>query len=450
MSLKNKRKSKNNLRIAFVSLGCPKNMVDSEKMLANFVTEGFSLVEKSEDAQIVVINTCGFIEPAREEAFFEINSALSLKKQGKIQKVVVAGCMAQLYGEKLLEIVPDIDAVVGLSARDDISEIIKSLESGSDKLHLEGSNREIHSDKGRLLVTGGHYAYLRISEGCSRKCAFCTIPDIRGPFRSKPLEMVMEEAYELAQSGVKELILIAQDTSNYGKDLKMENGLVELLGYLEKIDGFQWIRIMYLYPANVTDALIEKIASSQKILHYIDMPIQHISNNILRAMRRTDTREKTSMVVEKIRKSIPDIVLRTTVITGFPGETQENFEELLNFIDETGFDMLGCFQYSPEAGTVAAEMDNQVSEDIKQQRFHEIMQVQQRIAFENSRKKVGQKLKVIVDQTGEEGFATGRYYGQAPDIDSVSLIENFTSNQGDIIDVEVISTDEYDLVVRQI
>lgn len=443
----NKKKTK----VAFVALGCPKNTVDGEKMLADIVTSDLLLTDRMDRADIVIINTCGFIEAARDEAFGEINAAAKLKKRGKVKKIVVAGCMAQMYGDELFKLAPAVDAVVGLSARDKLAEIIKEVSNANSRqTHVDDQNTMIHSDSGRLLITPSHYAYLRISEGCSRKCAFCTIPDIRGPFRSKSIDMVLAEASELAQSGVKEIVLIAQDTSNYGKDIGLKNGLVQLLERLEQVNGIQWIRIMYLYPSNVTDELIEKIATSDKILNYVDMPIQHINDDILKAMRRSDTHKNTETVIEKLRAKIPDIVLRTTVIAGFPGETDQQFAELLDFIEQAKFDMLGCFAYSAEKGTPAAEMEGQLDADTKNQRAQQVMLTQQKIAFDKAKQMIGKKIQVIVDQAGDKGFASGRYYGQAPDIDSLTLIENFKSKPSDIINAEVIDTEDYDLIVKEV
>ncbi len=447
-----KKKQQNTpITVGFVALGCPKNMVDSEKMLASIVNHGMLITEDIENADVMVINTCGFIAPARQEAIDALTDAAKWKKKLPDRKIVAAGCLVQREGTNLFDEVKTIDAIVGLAHRDKIAEIIENLfKKPGRQIHIGGSNNFINDDSQRLLITPSHYAFLRISEGCSRRCSFCTIPDIRGNFRSKPMDMILKEASELVSSGVKELILIAQDSCNYGKDIGLKNGLVRLLEELEKLPGLCWLRIMYLYPANVDDELIEKIASSDKILNYVDIPIQHINNDILKAMKRTDTKEKTVSVIEKLRKAMPDVVIRTTVITGFPGETEVQFNELVEFIKWAKFDMLGCFAYCPEKNTPASNMPNQIADEIKHSRVDQIMLAQQSIAFEKAKGHIGQKLKVIVDAIGEEGFASGRYFGQAPDIDSLCLIENFKAEHGDIIAAEVIGTDEYDLIVKQL
>lgn len=439
--------------MAFIALGCPKNMVDSEVMLAQIGQAGFVLSSDPDASDVVVINTCGFIEPAKQEALEAIRQAVRQKKKGRIRKVIAAGCLSERMGQALAEEIKGIDAVIGLSQRDQIASIIQNCLDSSGrpaaKLYIEPSGSSIHDDRGRLLTTPGHWAYLRISEGCSRKCSFCTIPAIRGKFRSKPMEMVLDEAGELVSSGVVELSIIAQDSCFYGRDIGLKDGLIQLIGKLEAIDSLQWLRLMYLYPAAVDDALINAIANSRKVVRYIDMPIQHISNPILSSMRRADTKEHTIELVQKLRKAMPDIVLRTTVIVGYPGETDAQFEELLDFIRWAEFDALGCFPFYPETGTPAAEMPGQLPDAVKQQRLDKLMQTQQELIFKKMDAQLGCKLTILVDEVFDKE-AVGRYYGQAPHIDSFCKIPNAAVEPGQFIQARIIGRDGYDFIVRPI
>jgi ribosomal protein S12 methylthiotransferase len=436
--------------VGFVSLGCPKNTVDSERMLALMGQEGLLLSADTDNADVVVINTCGFIESAKQEALETIRHAVGLKEKGQIRKVIAAGCLAQRMGPALGQEVEGIDAIVGLGERDRIATIVQEITAEKNEpVYLQAAQAAIHDDRNRLRITPSHYAYLRVSEGCNRNCTFCTIPSIRGEFISKPLETVVDEARELVASGAKELILIAQDTIFYGRDIGLKNGLVQLLNQLEQIDGLEWIRVMYLYPASVDDAFINCLAESEKVIHYIDMPVQHINDTILRAMRRSDTRKRTMSVIEKLRAAMPDMVLRTTVMVGFPGETDAQFDELLNFIRWARIDMLGSFTYQREPGTPAHDLPAQLPEDVKEHRRDQVMLAQQEIAYENNDKRMGEELDVVIDEAGDPGFATGRYFGQAPEIDSVCLMENVTGQVGDTVPTRVIGSDEYDLIVEQ-
>ncbi|MBP8605719.1 MAG: 30S ribosomal protein S12 methylthiotransferase RimO [Phycisphaerae bacterium] len=426
-------------------------MVDSEVMLAQIGQAGFVLSSDTDASDVVVINTCGFIEPAKQEALEAIRHAVRQKKKGRIRKVIVAGCLSERMGQALADEVNGIDAVVGLSQRDQIASIIQNCfspkHSPATKLFIEPSGSGIHDDRGRLLITPGHWAYLRISEGCSRKCSFCTIPSIRGKFRSKPMEMILDEARELVSSGAVELSIIAQDSSFYGRDIGLKNGLIQLIGRLETIEPLQWLRLMYLYPAAVDDTLIEAVAESRKVVRYIDMPIQHISNPILSSMRRADTKEHTIELVEKLRKAMPDIVLRTTVIVGYPGETEAQFEELLDFIRWAGFDALGCFPFYPEAGTPAADLPGQLPDAVKQERLDTLMQTQQELVFRKMDAQLGRPLTVLVDEAFDNQ-AVGRFYGQAPHIDSFCKIQNAAVEPGQFIQTRVIGRDGYDFIVH--
>ncbi len=438
------------ISVGFVALGCPKNIVDSEKMLANIGQAGFILSNDLNDTDILVINTCGFIAPAKEEALDEIRQAVKQKKKGHIKKVIVTGCLAQRMGQTLRDEVPEIDAIVGLGQRDDIAWIIKETlqNPGSYGTYLEPAAETEMNDSQRLLITPRHWTYLRISEGCDRKCAFCTIPSIRGHFRSKPQDAILAEAAELVANGAVELNIIAQDSNYYGRDMNIKDGLVKLIGQLETIDALKWIRLMYLYPSEISDELIAAISASEKIVNYIDMPVQHINDRILRNMRRSDRKEKTMALIDRLRKAMPDVALRTTIIAGLPGETDENFEELLDFVKWARFDALGCFTYYPEQGTPAAEMTAQVPEETKIRRADTIMLAQQKIAFKKTELKIGKDITLLVDSVNEN-TAIGRSYAQAPEIDSVCLIENPTALPGQFINAKVTATKDYDLITKQ-
>lgn len=441
--------------VGFIALGCPKNLVDSEKMLAEIGEAGFVICEDIANADVVVINTCGFIAPAREEAIEAISEAVGCKTSGSVKKVIVTGCLAQRMGQELMDEVAGIDAVVGLGERDNIAAIIKETlrpsGNAASGLYMGGAADSVSDDRGRMLITPGHWAYMRISEGCNRKCAFCTIPDIRGVFRSKPEDIVLSEARELVDNGAVELSLIAQDSNYYGRDLGEKDGLSRLIGKLEKIDGLEWIRLMYLYPAGIDDRLIETIAASEKVLNYIDMPIQHINDGILKSMRRSDRKDKTIGLVERLRAAMGDVVLRTTVITGLPGETDESFAELIEFVKWARFDALGCFSFYPEPGTIAAGMEGQVPEEVRKERADILMSVQQEIAFEKARQWVGKKLICLIDEgPDDDGVGVGRFFGQAPHVDSICLVKDSSSQPGDFIDTEVLGANEYDLIVQEI
>jgi len=425
-------------------------MVDSERMLAEIAQAGLLISANPYSADVVVINTCGFIAPAKAEAIQTIRHAVASKHKGKIKKIIVAGCLSQRMGAELFNEVKGIDAVVGLSERDKIADIIKNTVISDQAVsYLEHICQLPPSDKTRLRITPKHWAYLRISEGCDHRCAFCTIPFIRGRFKSKPLEIILEEAKELADSGAVELNLIAQDTSYYGKDLKIKDGLSTLIKKLEKIPGVKWLRLLYLYPSGITDNLLETIAASEKVVHYFDIPLQHINNNILKNMRRPHNKEQIYKLIEKIKIFLPDAVLRTTLIVGLPGETEKEFEELLDFVKWAGFDCLGCFKYYPEAGTAAAQMTGQVPEKIKDQRTERLMLVQQQLVFDINKYRVGTELTCLLD-SARKGVGIGRFYGQAPEIDSLCIIKNCTAKPGTFLTAKVIGVKDYDLILRQV
>jgi len=452
-------RKKQEITVGFVSLGCPKNVVDSERMLAEIVQAGFPITNETDNADVVVVNTCGFIAPAEAESLEAIKHAVDCKLNGAVKKVVVAGCLSERLGAELPKKIDGIDAVVGLSQRDNIAKIIEKLFSSGPFGRVEGScpdeslppiSDRVPDDRCRLLITPQHWAYLRISEGCDHRCSFCTIPAIRGRFRSKPMELVIAEAEELVSAGVVELNIIAQDTTSYGRDLKIKNGLSALLRQFDKVDGLAWLRLMYLYPTGIDAELIETIASSDKIVRYLDVPLQHVNDKILKLMRRPDTKDKLQRLIENLREAMPDIVLRTTLIVGFPGETDRQFEELMDFVRWARFDALGCFKFYPESGTAAAELPGQVPDQVKQQRFDELMGVQQKIAFVQNKDRIADRVTCLVDSVGPKRLGRGRYYGQAPDIDSVCIIKRCSARPGQLVKVKVVGTKDYDLLVKQI
>jgi ribosomal protein S12 methylthiotransferase len=448
------------ITVGFVSLGCPKNVVDSERMLAEIAQAGLAITSKADNADVVVINTCGFIAPAQAESLEAIEKAVAHKRKGRVKRVVVAGCLSERLGPERLKQIDGIDAVIGLAQRDNIAGIIQDLFSPGRHSDPKASEAPVmlppspapadHApdDRCRLLITPSHWAYLRISEGCDRRCSFCTIPAIRGRFRSKPPELVRAEAAELVSAGAVELNVIAQDTTRYGRDLNVRNGLSALISELEKIAKLRWLRLMYLYPAGIDSTLIETVARSDKTVHYLDVPIQHVSDKILKAMRRPDTKDKLHRLIEDLRRAMPDIVLRTTLMVGFPGETDRQFEELIAFVKWARFDALGCFRFYRESGTAAARMSGQVPDEVKQQRLDELMLTQQRFAFAKNKEKIGSTLTCLVDSVGREGLGRGRFYGQAPDIDGVCLISNCSARPGQFIRTKVVGTRDYDLLVE--
>ena len=459
------RKKHKTVTVGFVALGCPKNVVDSERMLAQIAEAGFWIAAEPEQADVVIINTCGFIAPAEIESLAAVEQAVANKKKGRVKKVIVAGCLSQRLGKQLLERAAGVDAVVGLEHRDAIVQVIRSTLAAVEPLVFHGPTpAAMMDDRVRLRIGPVHSAYLRISEGCSHRCSFCTIPAIRGPFRSKPFSLVLDEARELAGSGAVELNLIGQDTTQYGRDLTLPDGLAALLEKMEEIPGLSWLRLLYAYPTGITDRLIETIARSEKIVHYLDIPLQHANNEILRAMRRPDTKEDLCRLLDRLRTAMSDIVLRTTLIVGFPGETQAQFDELVAFVRWARFEALGVFTYFPEAGTPAAAFPDQVPDEVKQARRDELMLAQQEIAFAQNEQRIGRRLKCLVDvgrasppaQRGRAGThdlpeeGRGRFYGQAPDVDSLCLIEKCAAAPGRFVEVEVTGTQDYDLIVEQI
>ncbi|MCA9260704.1 MAG: 30S ribosomal protein S12 methylthiotransferase RimO, partial [Planctomycetales bacterium] len=445
-------------RYAFVSLGCPKNLVDSERMLGMLQLDGYELVPDPEGADFAVVNTCGFIERARDESFAAIDEMLELKRRGDLRGVIVSGCLAERQKEELLAQRPGIDHLVGVFGRDEVTKVADRLVGGLSEQRSVFHPAPSHPlpDRARLRITPKHFAFLKISEGCDRLCTFCAIPKMRGKHATKPIEEVVAETRELVADGVRELVIVAQDTTYYGKDLYGEPRLVELLRELEQVDGLDWIRLMYLYPMYFTDELIETIASSKRILPYLDMPLQHINDRMLRRMQRQVDRESTLKLLEKLRGSIDDLVLRTTLITGFPGETDEQFEELLEFVAEQRFERLGAFTYSLEPDTPAAKLPDHLPEEVKEERRRRIMEVQQEVAFEFNEAQHGRRLDVILDspapdqpaEAEADGVAAwiGRSYADAPDVDGVVYVTGVGLTAGDIVPCEIVASHDYDLI----
>lgn len=420
------------MKIGVVSLGCPKNLVDSETMLGLIHEENYEITNDPSEAEIIIVNTCGFIESAKEESINTILQMAEYKKSGSCKYIIVTGCLSQRYAEELFSELPEADAIAGVEVYDEIGSIIKRVMNGERFIMLERSKPDvIYTSKEtflpRILTTPSYTAYLKIAEGCDNCCSYCAIPKIRGPYRSKPMEQVLKEAKALADNGVKELIVVAQDTTRYGEDLPGGKLLLaDLLKELNKIESLKWIRVMYCYPNNFTDELIETFASLDKVCKYVDLPLQHASNRLLASMNRYDTREEVETLLAKLRKRIPGIVIRTTFIVGFPGETDADFEELKEFVEQQRFENAGVFAYSQEEGTVAGAMPNQISDEIKQERYHELMALQAQISEEIHKDTEGQTLEVLVEGIEEDGSGLhyGRSYREAPDIDGLVFIEN--------------------------
>lgn len=420
------------MKIGVVSLGCPKNLVDSETMLGLIHEENYEITNDPSEAEIIIVNTCGFIESAKEESINTILQMAEYKKSGSCKYIIVTGCLSQRYAEELFSELPEADAIAGVEVYDEIGSIIKRVMKGERFIMLERSKPDvIYTSKEtflpRILTTPSYTAYLKIAEGCDNCCSYCAIPKIRGPYRSKPMEQVLKEAKALADNGVKELIVVAQDTTRYGEDLPGGKLLLaDLLKELNKIESLKWIRVMYCYPNNFTNELIETFASLDKVCKYVDLPLQHASNRLLASMNRYDTREEVETLLAKLRKRIPGIVIRTTFIVGFPGETDADFEELKEFVEQQRFENAGVFAYSQEEGTVAGAMPNQIPDEIKQERYHELMALQAQISEEIHKDTEGQTLEVLVEGIEEDGSGLhyGRSYREAPDIDGLVFIEN--------------------------
>jgi len=453
------------LKVAFVALGCAKNLVDSEKMLGQLVEGGVLITADEEDADVLLINTCGFLEASRREAHEEIAAAVARKQQGRCRRVVVAGCLVQRDGARLLEAVPGIDALVGVHQRDEVLRAVLGESRGAPArndpagdrltsrrrpadLYLGDYHPYVAMDTGRLRLTPRHYAYLRVSEGCSQKCTFCTIPAIRGPMHSKPVPAILAEARELIADGAVELNLIGQDTTSYGRDIDYGPGLAGLLRELNRLDGVRWIRLLYAYPSALTDEMIEAIAECEKVVKYVDIPLQHINDRLLKAMHRRVTRFQTETLLEKLRDRIAGVAIRTTFISGFPGETDAEFQELLEFVRRTRFAAVGVFPFSAERDTAAGRMKGQLPAEVKKARADAIMEAQQEVAFELAGRQTGTLLEVLLDRAAGKGRYVGRHAGQAPEVDAVTYVTGKRLVPGEFVRVRCKRSAGYDLIAR--
>jgi ribosomal protein S12 methylthiotransferase len=436
------------MKILCISLGCDKNLVDTEMMLGLLNNDGYEFTDDENEADVIVINTCCFINDAKEESVNTILEMAELKKTGHLKALIVAGCLAQRYKQEIIDEIPEVDGILGTSTYDEISNVLKKALGGEHISCFHDLDQTPKMQTKRMLTTGGHYAFLKIAEGCEKHCTYCIIPSLRGKYRSVPMDELIEEAQSLADQGVKELILVAQETTLYGVDLYGKKMLPELLHRLAAIDGIYWIRIQYCYPEEITDELIEAIATEEKVCHYLDIPIQHGSDRILKRMARRTTQAQLREIIGKLRERIPDIALRTTLITGFPGETEEDHEELMAFVDDMEFERLGVFTYSAEEDTPAASYPDQIPEELKEQRRDEVMELQQEIAFEKSENMVGRILDVMIEgKVSDEAAYVGRTYMDAPNVDGYIFVnsgELFMS--GDFVRVKVTGASEYDLI----
>jgi ribosomal protein S12 methylthiotransferase len=436
------------MNILFISLGCDKNLVDTEVMLGLLAQKGHQMVDSEEMADVIVVNTCCFIHDAKEESIQTILEMAEYKKEGTLKALIVTGCLAQRYKQEILDEIEEVDAVLGTTSYDKIVDAIDEALKGHKSLELQDIDALPVVESKRLVTTGGHFAYLKIAEGCDKHCTYCIIPKIRGNFRSVPMERLLKEAEELVSQGVKELILVAQETTLYGKDIYGEKSLHILLKELCKISGLRWIRILYCYPEEIYDELIQVIKEEDKICKYLDLPIQHACDDVLKRMGRRTSKAQLIEIIEKLRREIPEIALRTTLITGFPGETQEQHEELMEFVDTMEFDRLGVFTYSPEEDTPAANMPNQIDEEVKEDRQAELMELQQEIAFELAENKIGQEVMVMIEgKVADENAYVGRTYMDAPNVDGLIFVEtNEEMMSGDFAKVKVTGALEYDLI----
>ncbi|MCI8464984.1 MAG: 30S ribosomal protein S12 methylthiotransferase RimO [Lachnospiraceae bacterium] len=436
------------MKILFVSLGCDKNLVDSEEMLGLLCAAGYEFTDDETEADVIVVNTCCFIGDAKEESIHTILEMAGQKETGRCQVLIAAGCLAQRYKEEVLTEIPEVDGILGTASCDKIVAVVEETLKGKRKMALEDLGRSRKKTGSRVVTTGGHYAYLKIAEGCDKHCTYCVIPSVRGAYRSIPMEELLKEARELAERGVRELILVAQETTLYGTDLYREKRLPALLKELAKISGIYWIRLLYCYPEEITDELIETVKTEKKVCHYMDIPIQHASDRILKRMGRRTNRAEITDRIRKIREEIPDMAIRTTMITGFPGETEEDLEELLDFVDEMEFERLGVFPYSQEEGTPAAVMERQIPEEKKLTRREEIMELQQEISLAKGEAMIGRKLEVFIEgKVADEEAYVGRTYMDAPGVDGYIFVNtSLELMSGMFVRAKVTGALEYDLI----
>mgnify|MGYP000507928284 CR=1 FL=1 len=442
------------MNILFISLGCDKNLVDSEVMLGILAKDGHQMVDDETMADVIIINTCCFIHDAKEESIQNILEMADLKKTGRLKALIVTGCLAQRYKEEIIQEIPEVDAVLGTTSYEEIAHVIDGvlsdspMERGDVRLTMKDVDYLPVTDTHRMVTTGGHFAYLKIAEGCDKHCTYCIIPKVRGNYRSVPMERLIKEAQELADQGVKELILVAQETTVYGQDIYGEKSLHKLLKELCQIKGIRWIRLLYCYPEEIDDNLIQVMKEEPKICHYLDLPIQHASDAILKKMGRRTSKQQLIDTITKLRKEIPDIALRTTLITGFPGETQEQHEEVMEFVDEMEFERLGVFTYSPEEDTPAATMPDQIDEEVKEDRQADIMELQQEIVFDQAEDMIGKEVLVMIEgKVADENAYVGRTYRDAPNVDGLIFVNTDEELMtGDFAKVKVTGAAEYDLI----
>ena len=436
------------MKIMFVSLGCDKNLVDTEMMLGMLAEKGYTFTDDEMQADVIVVNTCCFIGDAKEESINTLLEMAELRKNGQIKALLAAGCLAQRYREEVQQEIPEVDAVLGTMAIDQIVQAVEEVLAGKKRNHYRDLSTKPLEGSRRIVTTGGHFAYLKIAEGCDKHCTYCIIPKVRGNYRSVPMEELLRQTKELAAGGVKELILVAQETTLYGTDLYGTKMLPQLLRKLAAVDGIYWIRILYCYPEEITPELIQTIKEEKKVCHYLDIPIQHASDAVLRRMGRKTDREHLEKMIRTLREEIPDICLRTTLITGFPGETEEDFETLLDFVDEMEFDRLGVFPYSQEEDTPAALMEDQIPEEIKEERRDQVMELQQEIAFDKAEEMTGRILDVMIEgKIAEEDVYVGRTYKDAPNVDGFVFVNTDRMLMtGDFARVRITGSNEYDLI----
>ncbi len=436
------------MKIMFISLGFDKNLVDSEKMLGMLAEKGFEFTDDEQEAEVIVVNTCTFIHDAKEESIQTLLDMGQYKIDGNLKALIACGCLAQRYHEEIREFIPEVDAIIGTTAIEEITAAVEEVLDGVQKDHLKDIQYLAATKQKRIVTTGGHFAYLKIAEGCDKFCTYCVIPKVRGRFRSVPMEDLIKEAKELAAQGVKELILVAQETTLYGKDIYGKKCLPELLRKLCEIDGFYWIRILYCYPEEIDEELIAVIRDEEKIVPYLDLPIQHASDSILKRMGRRTSNADLRRIIGRLREEIPEIALRTSLITGFPGETEEDHQELYRFVNEMEFDRLGVFTYSREEDTPAANMPNQIDESLKQERQAELMELQQAIAFEKAEDMIGRVLLCMIEgKVADEDVYVGRTYKDAPNVDGYIFIQTTAALMtGDFVKVQVTDSNEYDLI----
>ena len=436
------------MKIMFISLGCDKNLVDTEMMLGMLAEKGYQFTDDEQEAEIVVVNTCCFIGDAKEESINTLIEIGRLKETANVKMLIAAGCLAQRYRKEIREQIPEVDVIIGTMAIDKIVEAVEEYQTKQYTTFVEDIDRTPVSGKKRVVTTGGHYAYMKIAEGCDKRCSYCIIPKVRGSYRSIPMETLLKEANTLVEQGVKELILVAQETTLYGTDIYGKKSLPELLRKLSEIRGLYWIRILYCYPEEITEELIDTIAELPKVCHYLDIPIQHASDKILKRMGRRTNQQQLKDKIAMIRSKIPDMCLRTTLITGFPGESQEDHEQSMAFVDEMEFDRLGVFTYSAEEDTPAAGFPDQIEEEIKKDRQADIMELQQEIAFEKAEGMTGQDVLVMIEgKVADENAYVGRTYKDAPNVDGLVFVNTDRELMtGDFVPVHITGSYEYDLI----